>query len=294
MFATPSRTFFALPYWIAEHRGFFKDEGVVPSLELIGDSGKIRDRLRSGETKLAIDTADGVLLDVLIGGPLRIVGGNARRPPLFLVARSDIRTLADLRGATFGVLSLSEGSSKLIPKIMASAGLSPSDYTIVAAGGAPARATLLRERKIDAALQPMPLHYEAEAEGFNCLAWAGTHEPEWQFNTINANIEWARRESQTIVALLRALLRAQSFMLTNPDEAARIAATELRTELRFSARAVTDAIELGIFNPGFECSISALARIFQNMQDDGAIPSGEKFQLERFVDHEFLHRASRS
>jgi NitT/TauT family transport system substrate-binding protein len=199
-----------------------------------------------------------------------------------------------LRGATFGVLSLSEGSSKLIPKIMASVGLSPSDYTIVAAGGAPARATLLREGKIDAALQPMPLHYEAEAAGLNCLAWAGTYEPEWQFNTINANIEWARREPQTIVGLLRALLRAEAFMLANPDEAARIAATELHTEPGFATRAVTDAIELGIFNPGFECSNSALARIFQNMQDDGAIPLGEKFQMERFVEHEFLHKARQS
>ncbi len=293
MFATPSRTFFALPYWIAEHKGFFSEEGVEPTLEIIGDSNEIRDRLRAGRVRLSIDTANGMMMDALKGGPLRIVGGNAERPPLFLVARPGITTLEQLRGATFGVLSLKEGSSRLIPKILSSAGLTPDDFRIVEAGGAPARVTALREGRIDAALQPMPLHYEAEAEGFNCLAWAGDHEPEWQFNTINVNLDLARRDPQPIVAALRGLLRGLAFMRTDAEESARIGAQALGSEPAIVLRAVRDALNLGIFHPTFQCSEPGLRNIFRNMQDDGVIPRGEEFDMRRLTDPGLFDEARR-
>ncbi len=293
-FATPSRTLFALPYWIAAHKGFFRAEGIETRLEIIADGNRIRDQLRAGATALAIDSPASIMLDALHGGPLRIVAGNACRPPLFLVTRRDITSVEQLKGARFGVLSLQEGSSKFIVKMLEAAGITPGEYRIDAVGGAPARAKLMIEGSIDACLQPMPLHYEAEAAGLNCLAWAGTCEPDWQFTSFNTNIEWARREPQCLVGILRAFLKAQEFMETHAAEAAAIAAEELHTKLPLAVRALKDAASLGIFNPKMVCQPAPLSRVFRDMQSSGLIAPDATFSMEQFVAADYLREAQAS
>ena len=54
LIATPSKTLFALPYWIAVHRGFFKDEGLTPSLEFVASGERINEGLRNGRVTLAV------------------------------------------------------------------------------------------------------------------------------------------------------------------------------------------------------------------------------------------------
>lgn len=294
MFATPSRTLFSLPYWIAEHRGFFREEGLAPHLEIIGSGDLIKARLRSGETLLSIDPAAGVITDVHAGGPIRILAGNARRPPLFVIAQPEIQTLADLRGKTFGVLSLKEGSSKFIPKIAAAGGLTPQDYRVIEIGGAPTRVKLLAERKIDVGLQPMPLNYEAEAAGYTNLGWTGDYEPDYQFTTINANIEWAKAEPAQAVALLRALLRGQAFADEHPDIAASIVAAELNTEERYALAALEDNARLGILDRELNWSESALLKVFEDVKADGLIAEDARFEPARYGAPQYLEQAKAS
>jgi hypothetical protein len=137
----------------------------------------------------------------------RILAGIVRKPPLFLIAKSSIKTFADLRGANIGALSLTEGSSKLLIKMAKAEGIAATELKISAVGGAPVRQTLLKDGKIDAGMQPLPLNLEAEALGFNNLGWAGKYEPDWQFTTVNANGDWARKNPRIATGFVRALLR---------------------------------------------------------------------------------------
>ena len=98
-------------------------------------------------------------------------------------------------------------------------------------------------------MQPMPLNYEAEALGFNNLGWAGKYEPDWQFTTVNTDGEWARRNPKVVAGFVRALLRGQQFIFANPDDAAKIAAQVLKTPEPLAARAISEAVRLGILDP---------------------------------------------
>src|SRR4029079_11971712 len=170
---TPSVVIFAIPYWIAERQGYFKDEDIAPTLDIEPNGKRITERLLSGATQFSLVGPDAVLIDATAGGPLRIVAGIVRKPPLFLIAKPSIKTFADLRGASIGVLSLTEGSSKLLIKMARAEGLSAEDLKITPVGGAPARQTLLKDNKIDAGMQPLPLNLEAAALGFKNLGWGG-------------------------------------------------------------------------------------------------------------------------
>jgi ABC-type nitrate/sulfonate/bicarbonate transport system substrate-binding protein len=289
--ATPSRTLFALPYWIAVHRDFFKAEGLAPDLEFVAGGELINEGLRNGRITMAIGPPDGVMLDVLAGGPLRILAGNACKPPLFVMAQPEIRSAADLRGKTFGVLSLREGSSKFIEKFARTGGLKPGDYRVVEVGGAPARVKLLAERTIDAGLQPMPLNYELEARGFSNLGWTGEFEPHYQFTSFNASRDLVQREASLAAAMLRAMLRGQRFASAHPDEACGILASELGCEQSHALKALQDTSRLGIFDPDLNWSGPGLERIFRNLQEDGAVPAGTRFELERHVLADSLRQA---
>jgi ABC-type nitrate/sulfonate/bicarbonate transport system substrate-binding protein len=291
---TPSRVIFAIPFWIAERNGYFKDENIEPTLEIVPNGRDITQRLLSGASQFSVVGPDATLIDATKGGPLRIVAGIVRKPPLFLIAKPSIKTFADLKGANIGVLSLTEGSSKLLIKMARAEGLSAEDLKITPVGGAPARHTLLKDNKIDAGMQPLPLNLEAEALGFNNLGWAGKYEPDWQFTTVNTNGAWARQNARIVTGFVRALLRGQEFIWSNRQESARIAADVLKTEPELAARSLAEAIRLGILDPRLNWSDVGLRRIYENMQADGTIPADRKFDLGLVTDDGYLRAAQES
>ena len=291
---TPSVVIFAIPYWIAERNGYFKAEDIEPTLDIEPNGRKITERLLTGASQFSFVGPDAVLIDATNGGPLRILAGVVRKPPLFLIAKPSIKTFADLRGANIGALSLTEGSSKLLIKMAKAEGLSAADLKISAVGGAPARQTMLKEGKIDAGMQPLPLNLEAEALGFSNLGWAGKYEPDWQFTTVNANGEWARNNPRVATGFLRALLRGQEFIWSNPDAAARIAADVLKTDEALAKRSLAEAIRLGMLDPRLDWSEFGLRRIYENMQADGAIPADRTFDPATVTDAAYLRAAQGS
>jgi ABC-type nitrate/sulfonate/bicarbonate transport system substrate-binding protein len=288
---TPSVVIFAIPFWIAERNDYFKDENIAPTLDIVPNGREMTERLLSGTTQFSLVGPDAVLIDATKGGPLRILAGVVRKPPLYLIAKPSIKTFADLRGANIGALSLTEGSSKLLIKMAKAEGLSAADLKINAVGGAPARQVLLKEGKIDAGMQPLPLNLGAEALGFTNLGWAGKYEPDWQFTTVNANGGWARDNPRIATGFVRALLRGQQFIWTNPDEAARIVADVLKTDVALAKRSLAEAIRLGILDPKLDWSEVGLQRIYENMQADGAILADRKFDVGVVTDATYLRAA---
>jgi ABC-type nitrate/sulfonate/bicarbonate transport system substrate-binding protein len=288
---TPSRVMFALPYWLAEQSGYFKDENIESVLAIEPNGKQITERLLSGAAQFSLVGPDAVLIDATRGGPLRIVAGGVKRPPLFLIAKPSIKSFADLRGANIGALSLTEGSSKLLIKMAKAEGLSPGDLTIHAVGGAPARQVMLKEGKIDAGMQPLPLNLEAEGWGFTNLGWAGKYEPDWQFTTVNANGDWASKNPRVATGFLRALYRGQQLIWSNPELAAKIAAEALKTDVALAKRSIAEAIRLDLLGPKFGWSEIGLARIYQNMQADGAIPADRALDLGKVTEARYLREA---
>lgn len=110
---------------------------------------------------------------------------------------------------------------------------------------------------------------EAEAAGLTNLGWTGTFEPDWQFTTINTNIEWANTDPSAVVGVLRALKRALHFMRASSAGASLLVADELRTEPVFAERAIVEALQLRILDRELKCSNAGFAKIVDNLRSDG-------------------------
>jgi ABC-type nitrate/sulfonate/bicarbonate transport system substrate-binding protein len=290
--ANVSRTLFSLPLWIAQRRGFMKDEGLETTSSILDNAEKINAALRSGEMQIAMGTPEAVIIDGYNGGTLRIIAGNTGRLPHFIITKPEIKTLAQLRGANFGILSEKEGSTYVVQDIAKAIGLTPADYKMTVVGGAPTRWRLLKEGKIDAGLQPFPLSYEAEAAGFTNLGSVIPYVPDWQFTTVNADQKWAQQNRDVVVRLLRALQRGRDFMTADPGESAKIAAVELQTSVELAARALGDTAKLEILDPQLAVNERGIQRVFETLQKSGEIAADQKFDLGKFTDLGFW-RASR-
>jgi len=289
--AIVSRTVFYVPLWIAAQAGYFQKAGLKVDIEVFDNAEKIAEALRSGSVQIAISTPETVIIDALKGGDLRIIAGNAERLPHFVIAKQEIKSPSQLKGAVFGVLSLNEGTTYLVHEYARSIGLREGDYKVEQVGGAPTRWKLLREGKIDAGLQPFPLSYEAEAAGFTNLGPLAKVVPEWQFTSVNASRRWAETNRAAVTAFLAALKQGTDTMQSNRALTVEVAARELRTTPELAGRALDDTGSLRILSQTLAPSETGLRTVLASLVATQQLASGTPFEMDKFVDITYLRPA---
>jgi NitT/TauT family transport system substrate-binding protein len=286
--AMVSRTIFYLPAWTAEKQGFFKEAGIDPKFEIYDGADRILGDLRSGSHQIGITSIENVIAEAYKGSTLRVVAGSAQRPPHFIIAQPEIKTLADLKGKLIGVVSMQEGTTFFVKDIAKKGGFDLADVKVQAVGGSPTRARLLRERKIDAGLQPYPLSYEAEAAGFSNLGAIADLVPDYQFTSVVVDETWARANKPVLVAFLRALRRGTEYMFAHPDESAELGAKELRTTPANARRALEDTVRMDVLARDLSITDKSLVRVFDSVKSAGLVPADAAYDRGKFVDESFL------
>jgi NitT/TauT family transport system substrate-binding protein len=288
-----SRTIFYLPAWTAVEQGFFKAEGIDPKIEVYDGAHKIFTDLQAGAVQIGISSIETVIQDGYKGGTLRLVAGSAQRPPHFIIAQPEIKTLADLKGKTIGVVSMHEGTTFFIKDIAKAGGFALADVKVEAVGGSPTRARLLKERKIDAGLQPYPLSYEAEAAGFSNLGAIAKLVPDYQFTSVIVDTKWAKQNRALLVGFLRALRKGTEYMFAHPDQSAALGAKELRTTPENARRALEDSARMDVIARDLSLSDLSLKRVFETMQDADVMGRDMVYDRSKFVDESYLNESRR-
>jgi NitT/TauT family transport system substrate-binding protein len=286
-----SRTIFYLPAWTAIEHGFFKQEGLDVEIEVYDGSDRISEDLRAGRKQIGINSIENLIAEAYRGGPLRVIAGTAQRPPHYIIAQAEIKSLADLRGKTIGVVSMKEGTTFFVADIAQAGGFALADVKVEAVGGSPTRARLLRERKIDAGLQPYPLSYEADAAGFSDLGPIAKLVPDYQFTSVVVDESWARAHRAALVGFLRALRRGTDYMFAHPDESSALGAKELRTTPAYARRALADTARMDVLARDLTLTDASLRRVFANVKAAGLVPADAAFDRSKFVDESFLREA---
>jgi ABC-type nitrate/sulfonate/bicarbonate transport system substrate-binding protein len=289
--ALVSRTVFYAPVWTAEQKGYFKDERLDVQFEIYDNAEKINEAMHSGNKQIAIASVEGLVIDAFKGGKFRIVASVAQRPPHFIIAQPTIKSLHELRGKRFGVLSLHEGTTFFVQDLEKSLGMQRGDIVIDAVGGAPTRWKLLREGKIDAGLQPFPLSYESEDAGFSNLGPIAKVVPDYEFTAVFLDPGWAAANRPAVTAFLRALRRGQTAMAAHPNDTAAVLVKELSTTPAYARRAIEDALRLKLAPDGLAASEAGMRRVFTTLQRAGLVPAAEAFDMARFVDGSYLAAA---
>ncbi|MGA7790030.1 MAG: ABC transporter substrate-binding protein [Xanthobacteraceae bacterium] len=289
--AVVSRTVFYLPAWVAQKQGFFKAAGLDVNMKVYDGSDQIFQDLRANTQQIAVASIESMIADAYKGGVFRIITGNSQRPPHFIIAQPEIKTLADLKGKLMGVVSMHEGTTFFVPDIAKKAGLDAGAIRIEAVGGSPTRMRLLKERKIDAGMQPYALSYEADAQGFSNLGPVADIVPDYQFSAVIVDEDWAHANRPVVAAYLRALREGTAYMFAHLDDAAAIGAAELHTSAAFARRAIDDTARMDIMPKDLSLTDASLRRVFDNVKAAGLVGPEANYDRAKFVDESYLNES---
>lgn len=208
-----------LPVFVALRKGMFEDAAVEVELERLGSLDKATRAVADGDAHFAITPPEGAVSDFVSGGPLRIIASNSNRLPMSLVARPEIRSMADLRGKKIGTSSLTEGTAIYTQIMLAENGLNyPNDYEFALAGIHTARWEALRKGEIDAAPQPAPWTFLAEDAGYSLIGEVSDYIPEIIFAALIGREQWLVENNPTVVRLLGALSKAHDYINDQANE----------------------------------------------------------------------------
>jgi len=272
----------------------FREEGLDVVLELHESIDEVTERLRDGRVELACGVTEHVILEADRGGTLEIIGGNVNKPPFSLIARPGITRLAGLRGKRIGVSSIEAGSSSLVMRILAEAGLRyPGDYALVAVGPIVARWEMLQTGEIDAGLQGAPLNYIALDQGFGTLFEPRDRFPHLQFTSLNVEQVWALAHRDLALRFLRGFIRAHCWFYENRAGATAIAVTETGVAERYALRAWDEYTTAEIFPRDGDASTAAVETLVEISALIRALPDRTR-RAEDYINRAYLKAAAAS
>lgn len=136
---------------LALEQGYFKAEGVDVELVRVEQTPSALQALAAGEGEMANVGVDGLLLLVAQGATdLKAVTSPNKSLPYVIVAKDDIKSVADLAGKKFGVGRVGSLDHSLSMKVLSGEGLDVNSMEVLAIGQPNVRAQALVAGQIDA------------------------------------------------------------------------------------------------------------------------------------------------
>ena len=220
---------FNWPIWVAQEKGFFKDNGVAIELTPTPSSVFQLVGLIEGKFDIAITAIDNLIAyregqgeEPRVGPDLiAVMGGD--HGFLKLVTIPEVRSFADLRGKTLSVDARTTGYAFVLFELLDRSGLREPDYTVERAGGVLQRFQALMEKKHAGTLLLSPFEVQAEAKGFNVLAVAIQVLGEYQGLVAGVRQSWAEANRESLIGFIRAYVKAVNWLYEPANKAEALA-----------------------------------------------------------------------
>jgi NitT/TauT family transport system substrate-binding protein len=226
--ALPAKSMGYLPLFIAAHRGFFKDEGIDIEIPMMLPQ-LAHNALMSGEIDYH-GAADSALRLAAQGAPLKAIFFGAMRPNYFLMAKSQVKSVSELRGKLIGMVRFGDTVELATRIALSREGLDPQKDAIPIMIGLPTtRVAALAAGSIDATIAVPPDNVLLRQKGFRELLFLGdsVEFPSNGFATTDRQLIDKRDLTKR---MLRALYRGLAFARERPDDSIQIIEREWKVD----------------------------------------------------------------
>jgi NitT/TauT family transport system substrate-binding protein len=259
--------------YIARDKGFLQEEGLEASFEFHPSGKAALDSTLAGRTEVATVGDTPFMFAAMRSADVATVGTIAHSTRLHgLVGRADrgVRTARDLRGKSIGVTIGTDGHF-LASVILANEAMAASEVRLVNLPPSALAPALVRG-DVDAIASWEPwLAMAREALGERATSLFPAGGPAFSFHLV-ARRAWIAAHPVALRRLLRAVARADDFLIEQPDQSSRIIAEATGVEpaaLRETLKSLSLRLRLpqGVFAMLEDQSRWAMA--------EGLVPTGE-------------------
>jgi NitT/TauT family transport system substrate-binding protein len=131
-----SRSIASIDLFIAQERGFFREEGIDPQLVQISANAAIAATV-SGDVN-GLGSVGSAIRAIQRGVPIKVLAVSLRRPLFWLVTRPDLKSFADLKGKVAATTTIGGSQHTAGIRMLRRGGIDPEkDITVMTAGDVP-------------------------------------------------------------------------------------------------------------------------------------------------------------
>jgi NitT/TauT family transport system substrate-binding protein len=208
---------------VAQHKGFFKDEGLDADIVVMG-AGPSLAALSNGDIDYTLLTGS-VIRAAIRGLPLRIVAGLMTSSAHVFLARPEIKSIKELQGKKVGLAGFGDATHVLARMILAKQGIDPDkDVQFLTLGSDSGRFAGLLQGLVDMVVTSPPWDFEGKKLGYNILARAYEH-VNYPLAGLGVNEKTLQQNRAQVKRVIKSLVRANRFMRDNREESAKVLMT---------------------------------------------------------------------
>jgi ABC-type nitrate/sulfonate/bicarbonate transport system substrate-binding protein len=216
--------------FMARQENLFKKNGLDVELVHIPSSSRGIQSILAGE--IAFSFMDGVNAAQanLKGANLTLVAGATNRQVFSLMAKPEIKRIADLKGKKIGITRVGSSTHTSALFALNSAGLKPSDYQILPLMEVPNIFTALSAGQIDAGVMSPPTNSRAKKAGFVELMNIAKEGPEFVSVAIGTSRTYIKANEDIVRRVVRAYAEGVQMFKSNKAAALKMIANQLKVK----------------------------------------------------------------
>ena len=224
--ATSSMTLTSVPYLVAIEKKFFEKEGLTAQYVAMRSDVAVKGLL-TGDVDYN-QSVSSVLRAGVAGAPLVTVAGIYNRTFFELIARGDVRSLADLKGKTVGISRYGASTEYALRFGLKANGIDPDkQIKMLAVGEDAARIAGLQNGTLAAIVSQVPANFFAYKVGGHTLLPLGDY-LETLLAGVGASQKKLEQNRDEVKSVIRALLHSLDFMYAQPAEVKSLISKRLR------------------------------------------------------------------
>jgi NitT/TauT family transport system substrate-binding protein len=241
-----------LPTWVADEKGFLKEEGFteVKILAFRGDADVVQ-ALAAGSVDIDIASLTGLVSTISAGQRFRSFWAGYNMPIFEWYAQPKYKSIQETKGGRYGISKYGAMTDFLTRYALRRAGLDPEkDVKILQIGTNAQNLAALMANQLDATVLGIPHAYMAAEKGFVRLMSQKEHvSPDYPTHVAFGKEDYVAKNPNTLKAFCRATGKAIEWIKSNPDEAAQVASRQLKFNLEYCRKGV-DAFRDGWYADG--------------------------------------------
>src|SRR5436853_1328176 len=216
--------------FLAQQEGLFKKNGLDVELIHIPSSSRGIQAILAGEIAFSFMDGNNEVQADLKGANIALVAGATNRQVFSLMARPEIKRIADLRGKKIGITRIGSSTHTSALFALGSAGLKPSDYQILPLMEVPNIFTALAAGQIDAGVVSPPTNSRARKAGFNELMNLAKEGPEYVSVAVGTSRSYIRANEDIVRRVIRSYAEGVQIFKTNKAAALKMIQNQLKVK----------------------------------------------------------------
>lgn len=233
--AAPAASLSQIPFYLAQERGYYKDEGL--EVNLIVMSAPVANLALIAQNVEFSTVPTAALSAALRGAPLKVAFNAFYKPLVWLYAKPEIRSVKELRGRRVGVAGIGSGPDHLLREHLRQNGLEPGrDVTVLGLGVQANLYTALTTGTIDASVFVIPGNFSAaEAGFFELVSFIDQNIVQFQGSIVYRD-ELLRNDPALVEKFLRATMKGLLYTRANRNGTIAILARNLKVDEKKAAK----------------------------------------------------------